>query len=193
MVRLILGSQSPRRKEILGYFNIPFEQIAAPFDESAVPFEGNPVDYVCTLSKGKANVLAARYPDAVILTADTIVFRDGKIYGKPGNAEEAFRTISELVGQWHTVYTGVTVQSGDKEYHQAESTRVQFNRLDSEQIRHYLAKTHWMDKAGGYAIQRGSGLIVSRIEGCYYNVMGLPVNTVHALLKHLQIDLWNYI
>ncbi len=193
MARLILGSQSPRRKEILSYFNIPFEQAAPPFDEDSIPFTGNPIDYVCSLSKGKANSLVHLDESAVILTADTIVFRDGKIFGKPANQEEAFHTLSELVGQWHTVYTGVTVKQGDKEFYQAEATRVQFNNLSAEQIQHYLLRTHWMDKAGGYAIQRGSGLIVSRIDGCYYNVMGLPINTVHTLLKHVQIDLWDFI
>lgn len=193
MARLILGSQSPRRREILGYFGIPFEAAAPPYDEEIVPFSGNQIDYVCTLSKGKAASLVPTYPDDVILTADTIVFRDGKIYGKPRDSEEAFQFLSELVGQWHTVYTGVTVRQGNQEFYQAESTRVQFNDLSPDQIRHYISRIPLSDKAGGYAIQGVGGLIVNRIEGCYYNVMGLPINTVHALLKHVHIDLWNYI
>lgn len=193
MTRLILGSQSPRRKEILSYFSLPFEQVAGSFDEDSVKFSGNPTEYVCSLSKSKANALAPRFPDAIILTADTIVYREGKIYGKPADVEEAFRSLSELVGKWHTVYTGVTVQFGKEEFHQAEATRVSFNDLNTEQIRHYLARSHWADKAGGYAIQLVGGLIVSKIDGCYYNVMGLPVNTVHTLLKNVDVDLWNYI
>lgn len=193
MRQFILGSQSPRRKEILSYFSLPFEQQAAPFDEDTIPFSGDPIAYVSTLSQGKANALVPLYPHAVILTADTLVFREGKIYGKPSNEEEAFRTLSELVGEWHTVFTGVTVQRDNEEYHQVEATRVLFNALNADQIRHYLARSTWADKAGGYAIQRGGGLIVNRIEGCYYNVMGLPINTVHTLLKYVDIDLWNYI
>lgn len=193
MTRLILGSQSPRRKEILSHFTLPFEQIAASFDEDSIPFKNDPEEYVCTLSKEKANTLAPKFPDAIILTADTIVYKDGKIYGKPVDEEHAFRSLSELVGQWHTVYTGVTVKFAGQEYSQAEATRVLFNELSPGQIRHYLKRMHWADKAGGYAIQLVGGLIVSRIEGCYYNVMGLPVNTVHTLLKHADIDLWDYI
>lgn len=193
MVRLILGSKSPRRQEILSSFTLSFEQVAPSFDEDSIPFTGDPEKYVTTISKGKANQLAARYPDAIILTADTTVYREGKIYGKPIDEEDAFRSLSELVGKWHTVYTGVSVQFGKKEYHQVESTRVLFNELSPDQIRHYLLRMHWADKAGGYAIQLVGGLIVKRIEGCYYNVMGLPINTVHTLLKHVNIDLWNFI
>lgn len=190
---LILGSGSPRRKEILGYFTLPFSQVSPLFDEESVEFDGDPVKYVCTISAGKADSLAGSYPDSLILTADTTVYREGKIYGKPATAEEACTSLSELVGEWHTVYTGVTVQKGERVFHQAEATRVLFNALTQEQIRHYIAHTQWADKAGGYAIQMAGGLIVSKIDGCYYNVMGLPINTVQILLKHLGIELWNYL
>lgn len=193
MVQIILGSQSPRRKEILGYFSLPFQQIPSSFDEESIPFQNNPEEYVCLLSKGKAEVLHRQYPDAVIITADTIVYREGKIYGKPKTLEDAFTFFSELVGEWHTVYTGVTVRCGTKEFHRPEGTRVLFNALTPEQIRRYHTKVEFGDKAGGYAIQDVGGLIVRRIEGCYYNVMGLPINTVHDLLKNLGIDLWDYL
>lgn len=193
MVRLILGSQSPRRKEILGCFTLPFEQVAPPYDEEALAFSGDPVEYASTLSKGKACSLLDAFPEDIILTADTVVFRNGKSYGKPRNVEEAFQMFSELVGEWHSVYTAVTVRKGKNEYCQAEETKVKFNQLNSEQIRHYILRSNWMDKAAGYSIQQVGGLIIDRIEGCYYNVMGLPVNTVHTLLKNVNIDLWNYI
>lgn len=193
MARLILGSQSPRRQEILSSFSLPFEQVSPSFDEDSVPFEGDPEKYVCAVSKGKANTLSLQFPDAIILTADTIVYREGKVYGKPTDVQHAFQTLSELVGKWHIVYTGVTVQQREREYHQAEATRVLFNDLNPDQIRHYISRLHWADKAGGYAIQLVGGLIVKRIEGCYYNVMGFPINTVHTLLKHVGIDLWNHI
>lgn len=192
-MQLILGSQSPRRKEILGYFSLPFQQASPPFDEESIPFENNPEEYVCLLSKGKADSLAPRFPNAAILTADTIVYRNKKIYGKPSSEEEAMRSFSALAGKWHTVYTGVTVRFGDKSYSQAEATRVQLNPLTPEQMRHYIAKMEWADKAGGYAIQMAGGIIVRRIEGCYYNVMGLPINTVEVLLKRIGIELWDYI
>jgi septum formation protein len=192
-MKLILGSQSPRRKEILSYFSIPFIQMSPAFDEESVPFQGDPEVYACTLSQGKAESLADRFPESVILTADTIVFRNGKIYGKPKTQEEAYQSLSELVGQWHTVYTGVTVKKGKQMFQQVEASRVLFNPLTPEQIHHYIAHTEWADKAGGYAIQANGGLIVRKIDGCYYNVMGLPINTVESLLQHVGIKLWNYL
>lgn len=189
---LILGSQSPRRKEILSYFSLPFTQVASSFDEGSIPFRGEPKEHVRALSKGKAESLASQFPQSIILTADTIVFRKGKIYDKPKNIEEAYQTLSELVGEWHTVYTGVTVQKEGKAFHQVEATQVLFNPLTQEQMGHFLAKTEWADKAGGYAIQGRGGLIVRKIDGCYYNVMGLPINAVENLLKHFGIELWDY-
>jgi septum formation protein len=190
---LVLGSQSPRRKEILGYFSIPFIQVTPPFDEGSIPFDNDPEAYVCSLSRGKSESLLSQFSESIILTADTIVFREGKIYGKPRNVEEAFQMLSELTGQWHTVYTGVTVQKGKEAFSKAEATRVLFNELTAEQIRHYIAHTEWSDKAGGYAIQMKGGLIVRKIEGCYYNVMGLPINTAEALLKRFGVELWNWL
>lgn len=192
-MEIILGSGSPRRKEILSYFSLPFKQESPDFDEESLPFDGNPESYVCALSQGKASALKSRFPNALIISADTIVFREGKIYGKPRTVEEAFQSFTELVGNWHTVYTGVTVQCGDKVVSQAEATHVLFNDLTPEQIRHYMTRIQWADKAGGYAIQMAGGLIVKRIEGCYYNVMGLPINTVELLLKQFGIELWDYL
>lgn len=193
MTRLILGSQSPRRKEILGYFSLPFEQATPLFDEDSIPFHGNPAKHVCELSHGKAQSLHHLFPKAIILTADTIVFQEGKLYGKPRNEKEAFEILSQLAGKWHSVFTGLTLRQDDREFHRFEETRVLFNPLTPEQVRHYQAKLHCTDKAGGYAIQMAGGLIVNRIEGCYYNVMGLPVNSVRHLLLQIGIDLWDYL
>lgn len=192
MTKIILGSQSPRRREILGYFSLPFDQATPPFDEDQIPFQGEPIEYVCHLARGKALSLLKSYPDQVILTADTIVYRNGKIFGKPKSLQEAIQSFSELVGNWHTVYTGVAVRYGDLEFTHYEGTNVLFNPLNKEQIIHYLSRIEWADKAGGYAIQMAGGLIVNKIEGCYYNVMGLPINTVERLLKNVNIELWDY-
>lgn len=192
-MRLILGSQSPRRKEILGYFTLPFEQATPPFDENSVPYNNDPVQYVCSIAKGKADSLSHLYPKAAIITADTTVWRSGKIYGKPASSEEALQFLSELVGQWHSVFTGVSIRYGNIHYTESEETRVLFNPLTPEQIRHYHTKLHWSDKAGGYAIQMAGGLIVRKIDGCFYNVMGLPINTLHSLLNKIGIELWEYL
>lgn len=192
-MHLILGSQSPRRKEILSYFSILFEQKPPPFDENSVLFEGDPIGYVSTLSEQKALSLGGIYPKSAILTADTIVYYQGKIYPKPANAEDAFQVLSELVGNWHSVFTGVSLLYQSNLQTTWEETRVLFNPLSPEEIRHYHSKIHWADKAGGYAIQMAGGLIVRRIEGCYYNVMGLPINSVRQLLKNIGIELWDYV
>lgn len=192
-MQVILGSSSPRRKEIMSYFSLPFEQASPQYDEDALPFSGHPESYVSQLSQGKAESLVQRYPRAILITADTIVYQEGKIFGKPKDEEDAMRSFSLLTGRWHTVYTGVTVRLGDDAYTQVEATRVLFNPLTPQQIRHYLSRVEWADKAGGYAIQLAGGLIVRKIEGCYYNVMGLPINTVEELLKRVGVELWDYL
>lgn len=190
---LLLGSKSPRRKEILSYFDLVFEQASSDFDEEAYPYMGDPVDYVCQLAQKKSEALLPKFPDQIILTADTVVYHDGKIYGKPKTEEEACRMLQELTGRWHSVFTGVNITKGDQSYQGYEDTRVLFNEMTPAQIRHYHKKSHWADKAGGYAIQMAGGLLVKRIEGCYYNVMGLPINTVRELLLKMGIELWDYL
>lgn len=191
--KIILGSQSPRRREILSYFTLPFDQITPPFDEESISFTGDPMKFVNDIARGKAEALKKQYPQSVIITADTAVYCQGKVYGKPAHDAEAFKALCELVGHWHSVFTGVAVAFDDKIEVKAEETRVLFNALTPQQIRHYQRQIHGADKAGGYAIQSAGGLIVKKIEGCYYNVMGLPINTLYEMLLHAQIDLWDYL
>lgn len=191
--RLILGSQSPRRREILSYFSLPFEQISPDFDEEAVPFRGDPAAYVCEIADGKAHSLAQLHPKATILTADTTVYQEGRIFGKPATKEEAFEFFSKLSDKWHTVYTGVAVLHGGEIWSSSEETHVLFNKISPEEISKYHEKLHWADKAGGYMVQAAGGLAIKRIDGCYYNAMGLPINTVRKLLLEVGIDLWDYI
>ncbi len=192
-MRVILGSSSPRRKEILDYFSLPFTQIPSEFDEEAVPFNGDPLVYAMTLSEGKAKNLARRYPDACILTADTIVFQDGKLYSKPENQKQALQFLTELAGGSHEVYTAVSLFSKQEIFSKAEMTRVFFHPLTEAQIKRYHTIFSCTDKAGGYGIQMAGSIIVKKIEGCFYNVMGLPINVVASLLKKVDIDLWDYL
>ena len=192
-MELILGSQSPRRKEILEYFDLPFQQASSDFDEDSIPFSGTPADYTITLAKGKKEILARQFPDALILTADTVVYKEGIIYGKPINDLQAMEFLRELSGKWHSVYTGINVYFQGKEFHDVTETRVLFNSLNEDQIRAYNKKLHYTDKAGGYMIQQAGGIIVKRIEGCYYNVMGLSINSLKNLLLNFGIDLWNHL
>jgi septum formation protein len=190
---LILGSQSPRRKEILSYFSLPFRQIASDFDESLVPFTGDPRAYAEELSQKKAEALHTLYPASTIITADTVVYFDGKLLNKPKSQEEAFHMLEMLSGRWHHVFTAVTVQHNGKPHSKVEETKILFHPLTPEQILSYHAACSYLDKAGAYAIQYSGNIIVKHIDGCYYNVMGLPINVLKELLFKVGIDLWKFL
>jgi septum formation protein len=192
-MRLILGSQSPRRKEILDFFAHPFVQIPSAFDEDLVIFQGNPSQYAQELSLKKAQELASRFPDDVILTADTVVYFEGNIYNKPNSEMDAFSMLRAFAGKWQSVFTAVTVYKRGTFHSGFEETKILFNPLTDDQIRLYHKSISFMDKAGAYAIQQAGSILVSRMDGCYYNVMGLPVNTVKVLLLKAGIDLWHFL
>jgi septum formation protein len=189
---IILGSGSPRRQEILRFFSLPFTQASPPFDERQVAFDGNPVAYVETLSKEKAKSLSPLYGDKAILTADTVVFQNGVIYNKPQDLSEAISFLKTLSGSWHSVFTSLSLfhKGSIKTLH--EETKILFHELSLDQIEKYLEHVNFLDKAGGYAIQQGGSLIVKKIEGCYYNVMGLPLTSLRELLLSVDIDLWKH-
>lgn len=192
-MQIILGSQSPRRVEILKFFSLPFEQVTSHFDEDAVPYQGDPGKHAALLAKGKAETLSLQYPESIILTADTVVSLNGKLFGKPEDETKAFESLRELAGKRHSVYTAVAVWKEGMLYQGVEETKVLMNPLSDSQIREYLKALHWADKAGGYAIQLAGSLLVRSIDGCYYNVMGLPINTLAELLKKVGIDLWDHL
>jgi len=192
-MQIILGSESPRRKEILSFFSLPFQQIASEFDENSVFFKGDPKLYAIELAKLKASTLAENHPNEIILTADTVVFCEGRLFNKPKSAEEAFEFLSFLSGKWHSVFTALAVINNHKKFSDVEETRILFHSLSPKQIFSYHDKIFFLDKAGGYAIQGTGSIIISRIEGCYYNVMGLPINTCQKLLLNVGIDLWDYL
>lgn len=193
-MKFILGSQSPRRKEILSYFDFPFIQAKPPFDEETMPYTGGHAgEYATQLALEKGKSLAPLYPDAYILTADTVVYKDGRSYGKAANKEEAFKCISELAGKEHTVYTGVCLLTPKGDFKAYEATKVTFNPLTPEEIQIYLTRYHWQDKAGCYGIQGAGSLVIKEIKGCYYNAMGLPVNTLKFLLSQAGINLWDHL
>lgn len=193
MTEIILGSQSPRRREILHYFTLPFRQLTPPFDESQVLFSGDPAAFVCEVAQRKALCLSEKHKDIPILTADTTVYRNGQLFMKPETMEEAHAMLSELAGKRHQVYTGVCVALGNSFYVKAEESHVEFHPLTDAQIRAYHLMVNPLDKAGAYAIQKTGSLIVKRIEGCYYNIMGLPLHTTQRLLLNVGIDLWEYL
>lgn len=190
---LLLGSSSPRRQEILSYFKLPFDHASPGFDESSLPFEGDPEAHVKALTLGKLDSLLPLHPDRTILTADTIVYRDGIVYGKPRDHAHAAETLATLSGQWHTVYTALAVHKDGSTNTAIEATRVLFHEVAPERIEQYLNDLHCDDKAGAYLIQGAGSVIVSKIEGCYYNVVGLPLTPLQTLLKGAGIDLWDHL
>lgn len=192
-MQLILGSQSPRRREILSYFNLPFKQVSSHFDEDSIPFQGNPQEYVRILAEKKGDSLIHQFPSSIILTADTIVYKEGRIFGKPRNEEEAYEFLKELSGQWHHVFTGLSVYSKGQKFQALEETRVLFHSLTEEQMQIYHHIHAFADKAGGYMIQGSGSLVVKRIEGCYYNVVGLPINALVSVLSQAGVNLWKYL
>ncbi len=176
-MKLILASGSPRRRELLELTGLRFEVVKSESDES-LPVGVNPALAVLILSERKALAVAAldQCKGCVVIGADTIVSLDGQIFGKPKDAEDAFRMLSALSDRTHTVYTGVSLVNSDLTINQfVESTEVHFYPLSDRQIRDYIATGEYSDKAGGYAIQGGGAVFVSGIIGDYYNVMGLPI------------------
>lgn len=172
-MNLILASQSPRRKELLGVLNIPFS-IRVPQADETMDEKDDPARQVGLVSRRKA--LAAQYrKDEVIVAADTIVVCDGKILGKPRNEEDACRMLKMLSGKVHQVMTGLTVLHNDTAVTCTEITDVHFRALSDGEIRRYVASNEPMDKAGAYGIQGGASVFVEKISGDYFNVVGLPV------------------
>lgn len=190
---IILGSSSPRRKEILNFFNLPFEQKNPLFDENSIFFEGDPVTYAIKIAEGKARQLNALYFNDVVISADTIVFKGNKVFLKPENKDHAFSMLKELQGSWHSVFTAVSLAHQEHVISGIEESKVLFNQLSDNQIELFLRTQPYQDKAGSYFIQTTGSLLVNKIEGCFYNIMGLPINLLYNMLKKFNIDLWNYL
>lgn len=180
---IILASQSPRRKELLGLLNIPFTIRVADIDESMDPAL-SPFDEVARVSRLKALAID-RQPEDVVIAADTIVVCDDKVLGKPVDARDANRMLSMLSGRAHQVMTGMTVLRGDRVISHTEVTDVYFRPLTQQQIEAYIATKDPMDKAGSYGIQSGAAIFVEKISGDYYNVMGLPVCRLSQILEQI--------
>jgi septum formation protein len=183
---LILASASPRRAELLKLLNVKFRVLPGTVEEVAHEHL-SPLE-VCQLNAHrKARVVAKTIPDALVLGADTLVFLEGEILGKPRNLAEARRMLRKLQGRTHQVVTGVCLMHlrAHRERIFAVSSDVLFHPLDEKQIRDYIAKIHPLDKAGGYALQDSGEMIVSEISGSYSNVVGLPVERLRT-----ELELW---
>lgn len=183
---LVLASASPRRRFLLDLVGFEFEVIPPSVDENEHADE-DPATHVLRLSLVKAQSVAESLDDGLVLGADTIVLLDGEILEKPADEEEAFSMLSRLSGVWHVVYTGLAVvdASTGERATGYEMSRVRIREMSPEEIRAYIATGEPMDKAGSYGIQGYGAAIVESVEGCYFNVVGLPLVRLLRLLKEL--------
>ena len=186
---IILASGSPRRKQLLAQMGIEtFRVISSDADETVEPGL-SPARIVETLSARKAEAVAGHAkPGELVIAADTIVALDGAVLGKPADGPEAFRMLSALSGRRHQVYTGVTLLRDGERRTEHEVTTVTFRELTRDDITRYIATGEPMDKAGAYGIQGCGALLVERIEGDYFNVMGLPVCRLGRMLAGMGTD-----
>ena len=186
-MQLILASASPRRRELMGLYHVPFVIRAADIDETMDP-KLAPADEVARLSRAKALAVPREAGD-VVVAADTIVVCDSTVLGKPHSQEEAVAMLTMLSGRAHQVMTGITVlRDGEARTH-TEITDIHFRPLSQEEIRAYVATGEPMDKAGSYGIQGGAALFCTGLEGDYYNVVGLPVCRLGQILREMAPDM----
>lgn len=187
MMKLILASSSPRRAEVLADAGFAFEAVAAGVDESRC--EGELAEaYVRRLAEVKARAVAARIsPPAIVIAADTVVVMNGEVLGKPASAEDAGRMLRRLSGRSHQVLTGLAVLKipGGAARVEIETTQVTFAPLTETEIVAYVASGEPLGKAGAYAIQGRGGRFVARVEGCYFNVVGLPLARLYGILREM--------
>lgn len=190
MPQIILASQSPRRRQLLGQIGLTDFDILVPDADESYDAALPPQEIVCSISRKKAQAARALCgnSEAVILAADTMVFLDGLRLGKPHSEAEAYQMLSALSGREHLVCTGVTVCRGERLETQSETTSVRFADLSEGDIRRYIATGEPMDKAGAYGIQGRGCVLVEGIDGNYHNVVGLPTCLLAGMLRQVGID-----
>lgn len=181
-MKLVLASASPRRRELLDAIGLGFEVRPVELDEAAIAGTQPPLDAAVTVATAKARAANAP-PDVVVLAADTMVVLDDQILGKPVDPSDARRMLAALRGRMHTVVTGVTVRTPDSEWTAAVESQVRMRAYRDAEIDAYLADGGGRDKAGSYGVQDEPFVPVEAIEGCYCNVMGLPLWSAYRLLR----------
>ena len=181
-MQLVLASQSPRRRELLTLMGLEFDVIVSDVDET-IPENAGPDTLVEHLALIKAQAVQAQYPDACIVGADTIVYIDDEIIGKPRDDAEAAQILGRLQGRTHTVYTGVAVLTPNGIDVKHDATRVTFAPMTAEEIAWYVASGEPRDKAGAYGIQGPGGMFVERVEGNYFTVIGMSLPLLYRMLR----------
>lgn len=184
-MRVVLASQSPRRRELMETLGFDFLVDAADIDEETAEYQ-NPKSYVRETALRKARAVTPKHPGCVIVAADTIVVIDDRVLGKPHDEAEAETMLSLLSGRSHDVYTGIAIIYENKCRTFVEKTRVFVAPLASEEIKDYVSTGEPLDKAGAYGIQGAFGKFIRRIEGDYFNVVGLPVCRLYHEMKKIM-------
>lgn len=190
MREFILASSSPRRIEILKALHMDFEIIPSNYEEVIIQMA--PQELVIEFARNKAIDVAKRTAcNKIIIAADTIVFKDNEILGKPKNREDAYRMLKKLSGSSHSVMTGICLIDNDSNsiFVDYEETLVYFKELSEEDIKYYIESKEPLDKAGAYGIQGLGSIFVKKIDGCYFNVVGLPVFKLNNLLGKMGVNL----
>lgn len=188
-MKVVLASASERRQELLKRIVDKFDIIISNFNEEEVKLKNNVSDYVKEIALGKAIDVAGKIKEpSIIIGVDTVVTISNKILGKPKNKEDAFNMLSELSGNVHKVYSGIAIinTKTNETLQDFVCTEVIFSTLSSDEIREYIESGEPLDKAGAYGIQGKGGIFVEKINGCYYNVVGLPLNKIKNMLKNLR-------
>lgn len=184
-MRLILATSSPRRKDVFTMLGYEFTAIPSNIDETESI--DSPVRLVEQLAYEKAKNVFDNNRDACVVGSDTVVFYNGEIIGKPKDEQDAFRILSLLRGSTHTVYTGLCVLCGEKQMITYDTTLVKFSDFTDAEIWSYIKTGEPLDKAGAYGIQGPGGVLVEKVDGCYFTVIGMPVNKIYSMLKDLGI------
>ena len=189
MQRLILASASPRRRELLAMLGLTDFEVIPARGEPSIPVGAHPADAVARIARYKAETVADQNPGALVLAADTVVALDGRILGKPAGAADAAEMLRALSGREHAVYTGVALLCGARALCRTERTAVHFRPLTDGEIAAYIATGEPLDKAGAYGAQGRGSLFVERIEGDFFNVVGLPLCLLGKLLEEFGFNL----
>ncbi|MDD6794575.1 MAG: Maf-like protein [Clostridiaceae bacterium] len=188
-MRYVLASASERRCELLKRIIDDFNVVVSNFNEDTVEFDGNIPKYVESIALGKAKeVMQSITEPSIIIAADTVVSINNEILGKPKDEDDAYNMLCKLSDNIHEVFSGIVVinTKSNKILKESLKTKVFFSRLEEKEIKEYIKSKEPMDKAGAYGIQGKGGVFVKRIEGCYYNVVGLPLNKLNEMIKKIQ-------
>ena len=188
MAKIVLASASPRRQELLQRIGIADFEVRVPDADESYPATLTPQEIVCHISRQKSLALKSG-EDEIVITADTMVFLDDKRLGKPTDEADALAMLTALQGRRHTVCTGVTVRQGNNILTRAASTDVYFRPAQQQELLAYIRGGEPMDKAGAYGVQGQGSLLVERIDGDFFNVMGLPVVLLSQMLQHFGVFL----